>query len=37
MDNAPVGWMRRWLSAWYASLLESSRIAGVDWTGWRVD
>jgi hypothetical protein len=29
--------LRRWLSAWYAALLESSRLASVDWTGWRVD
>lgn len=29
--------LRHWLSAWYAALLESSRIASIDWTGWRVD
>ncbi len=29
--------VRRWLAAWYAALMESSRLAGVDWTGWRVD
>jgi hypothetical protein len=29
--------LRGWLAAWYAALLESSRISGVDWTGWRVD
>jgi hypothetical protein len=29
--------LRLWWSAWYAALMESSRLAGVDWTGWRVD
>jgi hypothetical protein len=31
------GRFRRWLAAFYASLLESERISGVDWPGWRVD
>ena len=35
------GWFRRWLAAFYESLLEgsrmSSRISGTEWTGWRVD
>ena len=31
------GWFRRWLAAFYASLLEASRVSNVDWTGWRVD
>ena len=39
-----AGWYRRvnylvspWLAAWYAALMESSRLVGVDWTAWRVD
>ena len=31
------GRFRRWLASWYASLKESSRMAKIDWTGWRVD
>jgi hypothetical protein len=31
------GRFRRWLAVWYASFMESSRMAKVDWTGWRVD
>jgi len=27
----------RWLAAFYASLMEASRMAKVDWTGWHVD
>jgi hypothetical protein len=30
-------WFGRWLAAWYASLVESSRLSPIDWTGWRVD
>ena len=26
-----------WLTVWYASLMEASRMAKVDWTGWHVD
>jgi hypothetical protein len=32
-----AGRFSRWLAEFYASLLESSRISGVDWMGWRVD
>jgi hypothetical protein len=35
--NTRIGRFRRWMAALYASLKESSRISGVDWTGWRVD
>jgi hypothetical protein len=35
--DKPAGRFRRWLAAFYASLLESARISGVDWPGWRVD
>ena len=35
--DKPAGRFRRWLAAFYGSLMESSRISGVDWTGWRVD
>jgi hypothetical protein len=28
-------WIRRWLLPWYAALVESARLASVDWTGWR--
>jgi hypothetical protein len=35
--DKPAGRLCRWLAAFYASLLESARISGVDWTGWRVD
>jgi hypothetical protein len=26
---------RRWLLPWYEALIESARLASVDWTGWR--
>ena len=32
-----AGRFSRWLAEFYASLLESARISGVDWMGWRVD
>jgi hypothetical protein len=35
--NDTRGWFRRWLSVWYASLMEASRMSKIDWTGWRVD
>ena len=35
-DN-PAGRFRRWMAAFYGSLMESAQISGVDWTGWRVD
>jgi len=35
--NMRAARLRRWLAAWYAALMESSKLAGVDWTGWRVD
>jgi hypothetical protein len=35
------GWFRRWLAAWYGSLMEGSRLStrmsNTDWAGWRVD
>ena len=36
-EDTRIGRFRRWLAAWYAALMESSRLVGVDWTGWRVD
>jgi hypothetical protein len=36
-ENTRAARFRRWLAVWYAALMESSRLAGVDWTGWRVD
>jgi hypothetical protein len=36
-EDKPAGRFGRWLAAFCASLLESSRMSGVDWTGWRVD
>jgi hypothetical protein len=36
-ENTRAARFRRWLAAFYACLMESSRISGVDWTGWRVD
>jgi hypothetical protein len=36
--DKPAGRFGRWLAAFCASLLESSRMSsGADWTGWRVD
>jgi len=35
--DKPAGRFGRWLAEFGASLLESARISGVDWTGWRVD
>jgi len=32
-----VGWFRRWMAAFYASLLAGSAMSKVDWSGWRVD
>jgi hypothetical protein len=36
-ENTRAGRFRRWLAGWCAALMESSRLAGVDWTDWRVD
>jgi hypothetical protein len=33
----PAGRFGRWLAAFYASLLESSQLCSVDWTGCRID
>jgi hypothetical protein len=36
-EDKPAGKFRRWLAAFYAGLLESSRLCSVDWMGCRVD